>query len=191
MGLDMYLNATRSFSAFEYEGPEKRKEFDYVANAIGMLDKEDKGSPYMTVDMTIGYWRKANAIHGWFHRECGEPDNDISFGVSRDKLEKLMADCYKELGRKPELVPASVSSAYAIETDDVMSAIKDIIAVESHKKEFTNEDDTDPLRPTSGFFFGSTEKDEWYYIELLETIKIINKALSLGKEWYFHYNASY
>ena len=49
----------------------------------------------------------------------------------------------------------------------------------------------DPLAPTAGFFFGSTEKDEWYYEGLLETIDIIDRALALNDGWEIIYQASW
>lgn len=47
------------------------------------------------------------------------------------------------------------------------------------------------LEPKSGFFFGSYEKDEWYYGSLEETIKIINNCLKLEDKWDFEYNSSW
>lgn len=35
------------------------------------------------------------------------------------------------------------------------------------------------LATKSGFFFGKTDYDEWYYEDLRETIKILEKAISL------------
>jgi hypothetical protein len=49
----------------------------------------------------------------------------------------------------------------------------------------------DPLAPTAGFFFGSTEKDEWYYQELLNTIDILDSALGLPNATEFVYQASW
>lgn len=47
------------------------------------------------------------------------------------------------------------------------------------------------LPTESGFFFGNTTYDEWYYQDLTETIEIIDKALSLGQEWDFEYHSSW
>jgi hypothetical protein len=53
----------------------------------------------------------------------------------------------------------------------------------------------DPMKalpPTSGFFFGSTEIDEWYFDDLNSTVKIIDEALE-NKEDYssFFYSSSW
>lgn len=48
------------------------------------------------------------------------------------------------------------------------------------------------LPTTSGFFFGSTEYDEWYFQDLQSTVEIIDNALSkIGDEWTFTYQSSW
>jgi hypothetical protein len=51
----------------------------------------------------------------------------------------------------------------------------------------------DELLPTSsGFFFGSTDYDEWYYSDLEETIPVLKKILKdAPKNWEFEYHASW
>ena len=48
------------------------------------------------------------------------------------------------------------------------------------------------LPSQSGFFFGSTEYDEWYYQDLEYTIPILKKILKdAPKDWEFEYRASW
>lgn len=47
------------------------------------------------------------------------------------------------------------------------------------------------LPPTSGFFFGSTEVDDYYFQDLEETVKIIETALALPDSWEFEYQSSW
>ena len=49
----------------------------------------------------------------------------------------------------------------------------------------------DWLCPTEGFFFGSTEIDEWYFDALKETIKQLNACLKMDKAWSFYYCSSW
>jgi hypothetical protein len=51
----------------------------------------------------------------------------------------------------------------------------------------------DDLLPTSaGFFFGTTDYDEWYFGSLKETVEIIDHVLTnIGDEWTFYYNSSW
>jgi hypothetical protein len=45
------------------------------------------------------------------------------------------------------------------------------------------------LPVTSGFFFGSTNYDEWYFEQIKNTIEILEDALSEGN--YFYYSSSW
>ena len=49
------------------------------------------------------------------------------------------------------------------------------------------------LLPTaSGFFFGSTEYDEWYYDDLKRTVDMLEPLLTEEYEdWDFHYQSSW
>ena len=46
------------------------------------------------------------------------------------------------------------------------------------------------LPATSGFFFGSTEYDEWYYNDIQNTIEILEKALE-DKDGEYYYSSSW
>jgi hypothetical protein len=41
------------------------------------------------------------------------------------------------------------------------------------------------LPTASGFFFGNTEYDDWYYQDLEQTVERLDKVLALGNEWDF------
>jgi len=47
------------------------------------------------------------------------------------------------------------------------------------------------LPPQSGFFFGGTDIDEYYFADLGQTIKIIDNALTLPESWDFEYHSSW
>lgn len=52
------------------------------------------------------------------------------------------------------------------------------------------------LPPQGGFFFGSTDYDEWYFEAIKDTIEIIDRALALANDekapwWDFEYRASW
>lgn len=90
MGLDMYLNAERYF--FNEE----------TAPVV-------EGHTVKTAVVEAGYWRKANAIHDWFVKNCQEGEDDCrTVYVSRDTLEQLRDTCLKVLAdpsQAPELLP--------------------------------------------------------------------------------------
>jgi hypothetical protein len=51
---------------------------------------------------------------------------------------------------------------------------------------------TTELPTESGFFFGNTEYDDWYYQDLTETIEIVDRALTLDQhQWDFEYHSSW
>jgi len=49
----------------------------------------------------------------------------------------------------------------------------------------------DKLPTQSGFFFGSTDYDEYYIEDLQETKRIIEDALKIDDDWTFYYQASW
>jgi hypothetical protein len=169
LGLDQYLEARKYVSKFDYpDGFDSKTPSEEYANLsqfapAGFDRHSDFGG--IQVSYPIGYWRKANAIHGWFVENVqGGEDNCQSYFVSREKLAELAEACEEVLK-----VPAGASQ-------------EDIAA-------------TSGLLPRSGFFFGSTEMDEWYMQDLKTTIEIVNHALSLfpadNYDWSFCYSSSW
>lgn len=52
--------------------------------------------------------------------------------------------------------------------------------------------DTSLLPPTQGFFFGSSEVDDWYWQDLEDTVKQLSTILEeYPKEWQFEYHSSW
>ena len=47
------------------------------------------------------------------------------------------------------------------------------------------------LPTTEGFFFGGKDYDQWYFSDLVDTIKIIDQALALPEGWDFSYRSSW
>jgi hypothetical protein len=47
------------------------------------------------------------------------------------------------------------------------------------------------LPTTSGFFFGSTDYDSYYFQDLQDTIEIIDRCLGLPGAWEFEYRSSW
>ena len=50
---------------------------------------------------------------------------------------------------------------------------------------------SETLPRQSGFFFGGTEYDEWYFRDLENTIAIIDRAVALPKNWDLYYTSSW
>jgi hypothetical protein len=97
MGLDMYLSARKYVSQYDYSDGENKttENFSTLASMSGVNDLT-KYSSYSGIEVSypIAYWRKANAIHGWFVNECaGGVDECQPIHVSREHLIELRDLC--------------------------------------------------------------------------------------------------
>ena len=164
MGLDQYLYARKFISANNFSRDEEGK-FNATPNPEFVNIMEQSGLPLdinkytfagsANVAIQVGYWRKANAIHGWFVDELAKGvDECQEIYVPREKLSELRDLC-KSVLKKPAMAG-------------------------------------EILPPTSGFFFGSSEVDEWYMDDLKTTVEMIDFILANTSDDYdFFYQASW
>jgi hypothetical protein len=47
------------------------------------------------------------------------------------------------------------------------------------------------LPAQSGFFFGSTDYNEWYFSDLEDTVSILENCLTMDESWSFYYQSSW
>ena len=147
MGLDMYLSAKR----YIWKSRDGDNDIQSKLNEV-LKDDLPEGFRVKEVAVDAMYWRKANAIHGWFVDNCQEGEDDCKeYYVEREQLEELRDLCQAVL----------------------------------------NGDEDAELEPTEGFFFGSTEKDEYYLQDMRETVEGLNKVLSLPQSYEFYYRSSW
>ena len=69
MGLDMYLNAKRYLSDYNEADLAKKREMMNLFPELAVYLTQENGHPIKEITASVGYWRKANAIHGWFENE--------------------------------------------------------------------------------------------------------------------------
>jgi len=149
MGLDMNLRGSLYLSDYDANCKKIQQDIssslEYVL-AVKALPKK--------VEVEVGYWRKANAIHKWFVDNVQNGVDDCkTYDVSREQLRKLRDLCRDALlhrDRAPEI-----------------------------------------LSTKEGFFFGSTDYNDWYFTDLEHTIQIIDRALELPDNWYLEYSSSW
>lgn len=143
MGLDMYLNAKR------YLWHNKSDLAGKVAEAFPEL----KNKRVKEVIVEAMYWRKANAIHAWFVKNCQDGEDDCgNYWVGREQLEELRDLILKALAEK----------------------------------------DASLLPPQGGFFFGSTDVNEYYWEDLRSTAQAIEQILAeFPADWEFEYHSSW
>jgi hypothetical protein len=103
MGLDMYLKYRKNVSGYESVGDSS--EYKALVEAAGLSDIASTYSPYLTMEVTVAYWRKVNAVHGWFVSELAAGRDECQeIPVTRENLQQLRDTCFEALS-----VPAGVS----------------------------------------------------------------------------------
>ena len=176
MGLDMYLQEevyiSRSPSLAESRPDSEWAESLPKANQIlelAGLKTEAEGGVY--VKSTVGYWRKANAIHRWFVENLAAGvDECQEIEVSREQLTELRDTCLKVLDnvkvKETERMIDTMMPGGGIKKKPYMvRRVLNPEVCETH------------LPTTSGFFFGSTDYDEGYLSDLEDTVNIIDRVL--------------
>lgn len=172
MGLDMALYATESILGNEYtrnaDGSFAEWEDTNYDTAIGSvgLDRSDISvdTPYVSLEIKVAEWRKANAIHQWFVNNIqGGEDNCRDYYVSRDDLIELRDRCREVIDMRDR---------QNANPDEMLPTAEDIL-------------------PTGeGFFFGSTEYDEWYYQNIQYTLDTLDNLLTNPKFGGFDFSYS-
>jgi hypothetical protein len=157
----MYLYRREYISGWDWnDNPKEMKLYSDILEYTGA--EKCVASPHAQVEICVAYWRKANAIHGYFVKEYGGGvDECQSIYVTKQDLMNLRLACNNVL-----MAPAGVKM------EDVASDYN--------------------LSPTPGFFFGSYEMDDWYMEDLRLTMKQIDIVLATSGEYSdFIYRASW
>lgn len=170
MGLDMYLSKRKYVKNWDHD---KDNKWQITVKHNGKVVKDDM--PIKEIVYEAGYWRKANQIHKWFTDNCnnGDDDNGQEYYVSPDQLKTLYETCL-EVIKGSELVEGKVKNGerYNPDTGKFEPQFED-------GKLIKDPSVANLLLPTeSGFFFGSTEYDQWYLRDIEETVDILEKCLA-------------
>lgn len=205
MGLDMYLSKYRKFenttpaeiyaleSYFEWKrSPKAKKSTLSRWSGIG-YDQVPKGKkrefyknlvreeysdydtqktwPWYRISYQVAYWRKANQVHNWFVENVqGGEDECKPYVVSKEQLQELLDICIR-LKKELVLVPGRLWAG---------TTWKNGKAIEEYVDGSTigNPELAESLLPScSGFFFGSTEYDQYYYEDIVRTVDILTKVI--------------
>ena len=177
MGLDMYLIAKK----FVWHDDSK------LANAIRNAVPCPFSDKPRYIEYTAMYWRKANAIHNWFVQNVQSGNDDCDhYDVSKDELIALRDLCDIVIATAKQ-IPGQVKIG-EISTDgkEFIPEFKDGMVIE-------NPEEIESLMPTTnGFFFGSTNYDEYYLNDIKETKQVIDKILNSDTTgWEFEYYSSW
>lgn len=200
----MYLYAEKHYShsseSFLERFPEYGKEnaqYEAIMSGSGMYSLPTPEYGGVSVSKCVGYWRKANAIHGWIVRNIANGVDDCKkVYMSKSDLLLLRDSCVKELSNRDNALPNEKPLTSTIVDNgesDIHKVIMSHIAEESARKNTATElADPLDLQPTAGFFFGNNEKDEYYYECIEYTVDMLNSLLAGADGNYeFYYQASW
>ena len=206
MGLDMYLKkgikipkkkGSQEFKSYD----ELRKINDLIANEeneeIIELYKDyvfDCGDylHWKSLTKEVVYWRKANAIHKWFVDNVQDCNDDCCYyEVTKEKLTELRDKC-AEVMSIIELEDGKVSNGYGFKKNE--NGELERVEYWEDGKVVKNPNIVAQILPTqSGFFYGCTDYNQWYYEEIKRTLAELNKVLKetdFEKE-YLEYTSSW
>jgi hypothetical protein len=127
VGLDMFLMAKKYISGIDWDAgrsenggfvtSELYKDIVKIAG-LESIATDDTGA---YVEVSVGYWRKANQIHGWFVDNVQEGRDDCNeYPVERRQLEELRTLCKAAIANKDhgDLPPVSGFFFGSNEIDD-------------------------------------------------------------------------
>lgn len=148
----MYLyrvnNKVKGFVGMDFEKLKEDDENIYKALEPYLFEKGNYVH-WMDITEDVGYWRKANEVHNFFVEKAQNGvDNCREHEVPKEVLEDLLDRC-KE-----------IITAYKEKEDDWQIVAEDLLPTQD------------------GFFFGSTDYDDWYIDDIDKTITIISKVLN-------------
>jgi hypothetical protein len=173
MGLDMYLYKVYFINQGEHYKPEYR----YKINITYGGEPSHIPTDLITeIKTKVLYWRKANAIHQWFLHNVQEGEDDCgTHEVSKEQLQLLLDTINKILS--PKVSPK----------EEVLDRMVRKSTREKKAKEL--------LPTTSGFFFGPTDYDEYFFDELQNTAQQLKTILEDTNDkdlgWWFEYHSSW
>ena len=160
MGLDMNLYQNIYYGG-KWRAKGKHSEPHTLQLSGEFAKKHDiKNDDITEIVKEVAYWRKANAIHRWFIKDCSNDgiDNCKPLEVSWEHIEELHNLC---------------------------------VLVATHYENGELNKCAELLPPQSGFFFGDTDINEWYYEDVKYTIGVLAPYLNLDRDLMLYNNFTY
>lgn len=179
MGLDMYMKKRTYVKNWDYEPKEKKNTFTIKQNGVKRPDIDP--TKISAIEEEIMYWRKANAIHSWFINNCADGVDDCKeVYIEIEQIQELVDLC-KQVLSKCKLKDGMITNGQKM-TPNGWEDIKE------PGKYVVNAEEAHELLPTTeGFFFGSTDYDEWYIQDLKDTVKALEPYLEKDEDGKYRY----
>lgn len=133
----------------------------------------DHQYPHKMIHEPVAYWRKANAIHKWFVDNIQDGEDDCSYHreVTEENLKNLIDICETILNTV-ELKEGKVLNGYKWTKEGKEEAVYE------SGEYVVNPEVCERLLPSeSGFFFGSTDYDQWYIKDIKYTHDTLRRIL--------------
>ena len=143
----MYLYKKTYVQNWEHNPPEQHHQIEIKRG--GVLREDIKPNRICYITEQVAYWRKFNALHGWFINNCGggvDECQDIS--VDEEKLKELL-ETLKEVSsnftKADELLPPTqgfffgsdeVDEYYKEEVNSTIKIIEDLLEENEQSKEY-------------------------------------------------------
>ena len=143
----MYLYKKTYVQNWEHNPPEQHHQIEIKRGGVLRTDIKPNRICYITEQ--VAYWRKFNALHGWFINNCGggvDECQDIS--VDEEKLKELL-ETLKEVSsnftKADELLPPTqgfffgsdeVDEYYKEEVNSTIKIIEDLLEENEQSKEY-------------------------------------------------------
>jgi len=137
---------------------------------IFKLPREEK--PNWGKGKKVAYWRKANAIHKFFVEttQDGIDDCEIHNEITRNIVLELMNRCDRIIN-EVKLVPATITNGYRFTNGKQEPILQDGYVVDDESL------CAELLPSEGGFFFGSTDYNQYYYEDIKETYVVCRRLL--------------
>lgn len=159
------MYASRRLHVKQWKHQEPKERYTVQVDRGGKPVKGLKADRISGIEEEVMYWRKANHIHAWFVDNVqGGFDDCRSYDVSREQLQELLRVC-EEVIKASKLVEGKVWAGKAYDKDHPKG-------IDQWQSGRVIEDPSvaSQLLPTrDGFFFGSTQYDEAYLNDVIET----------------------
>lgn len=185
MGLDMTLSKKTYVKNWEHMKPEEKVQVKLSGN-----EKKIKGiniDKITNIEEEVMYWRKANQIHNWFINNCADGDGGrTEMYVSQDQIKELYDTCQKVLAGS-KLVKGKIKNGSHTENGKWVDNLEDGEYIEDSSL-------AEELLPTTrGFFFGSTDYDQYYIEDLKRTVEVLKPIVENMEDDYgdYYYSASW
>lgn len=185
----MYLYAEKYVSGYEFDGNKEKGKYEELVANFDMAPYVDPATPSATISFTVAYWRKSNQIHSWFVSECQDGRDECQRSwVPREKLEELRGLCQEILDLPTEEAEAVYHTLVPEATGSPLQEKREMMKTLTPESQRKAEE---ILATQDGFFFGSTEYDAWYLMDIKDTVEQLDRVLSMPNNVEFYYRSSW